>query len=150
PATVNRVACENTATGNASSEWDVSGSGDASIQGFTTSISVNRGETVHFKIATDASLYHLEIYRMGYYGGAGAGEVAIQRPSAALPQSPRACNFTPGVNLVAWGNWAGSAQWGVPANAASGIYFAKLVRDSGQIGASHVFFIVRDDSSSSD
>jgi hypothetical protein len=149
PATVNRVACENTAAGNPSSEWDVTGSGDPSIQGFATSISVNRGETVHFKIATDASLYHLEIYRMGFYGGDGARKVAIQRPSV-LPQQQPNCNFTPGVNLVDCGNWAESAQWAVPANAASGIYFAKLVRDSGQFGSSHVFFIVRDDASTSD
>jgi hypothetical protein len=148
PGTTNRVACENTAAGNPSSEWDVAGSGDASIQGFATSISVNRGETVHFKVNTDASLYHLEIYRMGFYGGAGARKVAIQRPSALLQQQP-ACGFDTSVNLLDCGNWAESATWAVPANAASGIYFAKLVRDSGPIGASHVFFVVRDDASNS-
>jgi N,N-dimethylformamidase beta subunit-like protein/Big-like domain-containing protein len=146
---VNRVACENTASGNDASEWDVAGSGDPSIQGFATAISANRGETVHFKINTNASLYHLEIYRMGYYGGAGARKVAIVRPSAALPQSQPSCAFTPGVNLVDCGNWAESSTWAVPANAASGIYFAKLVRDSGDFGSSHVVFIVRDDASSS-
>jgi len=149
PGTANRVACENTAAGNPASEWDISGSGDPSIQGFATSISVNRGETVHFKVATDASLYHLEIYRMGFYGGAGARKVAVQRPSA-LPQQQPPCGFTPGVNLVDCGNWSESASWAVPTNAASGIYFAKLVRDSGQFGASHIVFIVRDDSSTSD
>src|SRR5207248_10093076 len=44
PGTTNRVACENTAAGNPSSEWDVAGSGDPTIQGFATSISVNRSE----------------------------------------------------------------------------------------------------------
>ena len=149
PGTTNRVACENTAAGNPSSEWNVSGSGDASIQGFATSISVNRGETVHFKIKTDASLYHLEIYRMGFYGGAGARKVAIQRPSALLQQQP-ACGFNPFVALLDCGNWGESATWAVPANAASGVYFAKLVRDSGPIGASHVFFVVRDDAGTAD
>ena len=145
---MNRVACENTAAGNPSSVWDVAGSGDPSIQGFATSISVNRGQTVHFKIDTDASLYHLEIYRMGYYGDAGARLVAIQRPSA-LSQNQPPCGFDPSVNLLDCGNWAESASWAVPADAASGIYFAKLVRDSGAIGASHVFFVVRDDASTS-
>jgi hypothetical protein len=149
PGTVNRVACENTAVGNPASEWDVAGSGDASIQGFATAISANRGETVHFKVKTDARLYHLEIYRMGFYGGAGARKVAVVRPSVALPQSQPACGFDASVNLLDCGNWAESAAWAVPADAASGIYFAKLVRDSGAIGASHVFFVVRDDSSSS-
>jgi hypothetical protein len=150
PGVTNRVACENTAAGNPASEWDVSGIGDLSIQGFATTISVNRGETVRFKISTDAHLYHLEIYRLGFYGGAGARKVAIKRPSVPLPQAQPECGFTPGVNLFDCGNWAESAQWAVPANAASGIYFAKLVRDSGQFGSSHMFFIVRDDSSSSD
>lgn len=146
--TTNRVACENTAAGNPSSEWDISGSGDPTIQGFATSVSVNRGETVHFKINTNASLYHLEIYRMGFYGGAGARKVAIQRPSSLLQQQP-ACAFDTSVKLLDCGNWAESATWAVPANAASGVYFAKLVRDSGPIGASHVFFVVRDDASTS-
>ncbi len=40
-------------------------------------------------------------------------------------------------------------SWPVPANATSGIYFAKAVRaDTG--GASHIFFVVRDDASTSD
>ncbi len=148
PATVNRVACENTATGNPASEWDVSGSGDPSIQGFATSISVNRGETVHFKIDTDASLYHLEIYRMGWYGGAGAEsrDPAPERLAAAT--AILWVRFTNA--LLDCGNWSESAAWQVPANAASGIYFAKLVRDSGAFGASHMVFIVRDDASTSD
>ena len=42
-----------------------------------------------------------------------------------------------------------SASWAVPANATSGIYFARLVRtDTG--GASHIVFVVRDDASHSD
>ena len=57
------------------------------IQGFATDISVNHGETVHFKIDTDATDYRLDIYRMGYYGGDGARKVATVQPSAALPQT---------------------------------------------------------------
>ena len=38
------------------SEWDISGAGDASIQGFTTDISSNLGDTVRFKIDTDAAI----------------------------------------------------------------------------------------------
>jgi hypothetical protein len=64
---------ENAQTGSASSEWDVSGAGDPSIQGFATDISVNKGETVSFKVKTDSSNYRIDIYRLGYYGGAGPG-----------------------------------------------------------------------------
>ena len=36
-------------------EWDITGSGDSSIQGFATDISVDQGETVYFKIDTPSS-----------------------------------------------------------------------------------------------
>ena len=122
-----RVACENTATGNPAPEWDVSGSGDPSIQGFATSISVNRGETVHFKIDTDASLYHLEIYRMGWYGGAGRGKSRSRARASCSSNSHSVGSMT--TAPLDCGNWSESAAWQVPANATSGIYFAKLVRD---------------------
>ena len=57
------------------------------IQGFATDISVNRGQTVNFKIDTNATNYRLDIYRMGYYGGMGARKVATVNPSATLPQN---------------------------------------------------------------
>ena len=49
----NAIVLENQLPGDPQSEWDISGAGDLTIQGFATEISVNRGETVHFKIDTD-------------------------------------------------------------------------------------------------
>ena len=46
----NAIEAENCLPGNPPSEWDVSGAGDANLQGFATDISVNRGETVSFKV----------------------------------------------------------------------------------------------------
>ena len=143
-AVLNPVACENLLTGAPASEWDVQGSGDSSIQGFATAISVNRGETVRFKIKTPATAYRLDIYRMGYYEGMGARKVATVAPSATLPQMQPACLTVAATGLIDCGNWAESASWAVPSDATSGIYFARLVRtDTG--GASHVMFVVRDD-----
>jgi hypothetical protein len=145
----NPIVCENSKPGNHSSEWDISGVGDPSIQGYATAISVNVGETVSFKIATNAAAYSLDIYRMGFYKGQGARKVATISPSVALPQSQPACVQDAATGLTDCGNWAVSASWSVPAPAVSGIYFAKAVRaDTG--GASHIVFIVRDDSSTSD
>lgn len=149
PCVANAITAENCLTGNSPSEWDVSGAGDPSIQGFATEISVNRGSTVYFKVKTDASNYRLDIYRMGYYGGLGARKIATVQPSAQLPQIQPNCLTQAATGLIDCGNWAVSASWTVPANAVSGIYFAKLVRaDTG--GSSHIFFIVRNDSSTSD
>jgi WD40 repeat protein len=143
----NAIVCENTKPGNPASEWDVSGSGDASIQGFATDISVNVGQTVRFKIDTPSTNYRLDIYRMGYYNGDGARKIATIQPSA-FPAQP-ACQ-TNGTGLLDCGNWIESASWAVPSNAVSGIYFAKAVRQDGNGGASHIVFIVRNDASHSD
>lgn len=145
----NAIVAENCLQGNPASEWDISGVGDPSIQGYATEISVNRGETVSFKIDTDAAAYTVDIYRLGYYGGLGARKVATVAPSAALPQNQPACLNDSTTGLIDCGNWAVSASWQVPTDATSGIYIARPARaDDG--GASHIVFIVRNDNSTSD
>jgi hypothetical protein len=146
----NDTVAENCQLGSPPSEWDVQGSGDPSIQGFATEMSVDQGGRVDFKVKTDAPDYRLDIYRMGYYYGNGARKVATVQPSAPLPQTQPACDQEASTGLVDCGNWAVSASWQVPAGAVSGIYFAKLVRESGPPGASHVTFVVRDDDGASD
>ncbi|MEO8681655.1 MAG: N,N-dimethylformamidase beta subunit family domain-containing protein, partial [Vicinamibacterales bacterium] len=144
----NAIVCENANPGAPASEWDVSGSGHASIQGFATEFSVVAGQLQRFKIDTDANNYTIKIYRMGYYGGSGARLISTITPSAALPQIQPSC-LTNSAGLIDCGNWGISASWTIPANAVSGIYFARLARvDTG--GASHIFFVVRDDTANSD
>jgi hypothetical protein len=149
PVATNKITIENSLPGNPASEWDINGDGDFSIQGFATDLSVNAGETVAFKIDTNATDYHLDIYRMGYYAGNGARKVATVLPSASLPQNQSDCLSEDETGLIDCGNWAVSATWNVPADATSGIYFAKLIRNDTN-GSSHVFFVVRDDNSHSD
>ena len=122
----NEIVCENSKPGDPQSEWDVSGAGSPEIQGFATDISVDQGETVEFKVDTQADDYRLDIYRMGYYEGDGARLVATVEPSATLPQSQPTCLSDAPTGLVDCGNWSVSATWAVPADAVSGIYFAKL------------------------
>ena len=138
------IACENAKPGTPRAQWDVAGSGDPSIVGFTTEFSVNVGETVAFKIATDAAAYTIDIHRIGWYQGHGARHVATVAPSVPLPQPQPFCLNDPTTGLIDCGNWAVSATWTVPADAVSGVYVARLRRtDTG--GASHVLFVVRDD-----
>jgi Domain of unknown function (DUF4082)/Fibronectin type III domain/Bacterial Ig domain len=149
PPVVNPVACENTLPGDPESDWTVSGAGDATIQGFATSMSVNVGQTVNFKISTPAHSYHLDMLRLGYYQGNGARIVAAGvRPSATLPQTQPACLTDSSTGLIDCGNWGVSASWTVPATAVSGVYLAHLVRDDTG-GDSQIPFAVRDDSSHS-
>jgi hypothetical protein len=143
----NAVVAENCLPGTPQSTWDVSGAGSSTIQGFATDISVNRGSIIHFKIDTDASAYHLDVYRMGYYGGNGARKVATVTHSGVQTQPTCSRPEETGSNasgLIDCGNWTTSADWNVPANAVSGIYFAKAIRDDTG-AASHIVFVVRDD-----
>ena len=47
----------------AESTWEVDGAGDSSIQGYATSMSVNKGQTISFKIKSTTSNYHIDILR---------------------------------------------------------------------------------------
>ncbi len=146
------------------------GSGDPSLQGFAREFSVSKdavdaaARTIHFAIATDAINYHLDIYRMGYYGGHGARFIqsivppagpanwdsANDRPQACDPTDPTTPNKDSALQptgLIDCANWATTAQWVVDPWLTSGIYFAKVIRDSDPTKASHIFFVVRHDNS---
>jgi Domain of unknown function (DUF4082)/Bacterial Ig domain len=145
----NPIVRENRRRGTRPSAWDVRGSGDPSIEGFATDLSVAAGACVSFKIATDAAAYAVEIFRLGYYGGRGARKVA-DIPAHRITAHRQPPGVTdPDTGLLDCGNWAVSASWDVPADAVSGVYIAKLTRgDTG--GASHVPFVVRDDTGPAD
>ena len=156
---MNPIQCENSQPGTAITNSPMSipytSDGDQTIQGFATSMSVDAGQTVYFKVdAPTVSAWHINIFRMGYYQGLGAREWASNiTPSVSLPQSQPACDVNPGggqaTGLVDCGNWATSAYWQVPSYAVSGLYVALLIRnDTG--GVSEVPFVVRDDGSTAD
>ncbi|MGW4637532.1 DUF4082 domain-containing protein [Sphaerisporangium sp. NPDC004334] len=144
------ICIENSLPGSPPSQWDITGAGDPSIQGYATAMSVNVGETVQFKVNTPATAYRMDIYRYGYYGGLGARLITTVNPSASLPQAQPNCLTDASTGLVDCGNWAVSGSWAVPPTAVSGVYFAKLVRTDGTAGASHITFVVRDDARQSE
>lgn len=148
-ATINPIVCENQKPGTDPDVWDIDGAGDPSIQGFATDISVNAGQKIDFKIDTDASNYSIKIYRTGWYQGKGARFITSVPVSAPLPQNQPQCVSDVATDLYDCGTWKVSASWNVPADQVSGVYVALLERgDNG--GASHIIFIVRNDSSTAD
>ena len=126
--TANAIVEENRLPGDPPTEWDINGWGDPTIQGFGHDISINRGETIFFKIKTDSTDYRIDIYRMGYYGGMGARRVDTIAPSVKLPQHQPEGLRDEATHLYDCGKWAVSASWQAPPDATSGIYFARLVR----------------------
>ncbi|MFD6176668.1 MULTISPECIES: DUF4082 domain-containing protein [unclassified Isoptericola] len=145
----NPIVCENSKPGTDPDEWEISGAGDSSIQGFATDISVDGGDRIDFKIDTDARAYTIDVYRTGWYQGLGARHITSIPLDVALPQRQPECMNDVTTELYDCGNWAVSAHWNVPTDAVSGVYVARLYRpDTG--GASHITFVVRDDDSRSD
>jgi hypothetical protein len=130
-APASRIIAENCKPGNPSTEWDINGPGDPTIVGFPTDISYNVGETARFKVRTDSAKYRVDIYRTGWYGGLGARLVGSVKPSASLPQLQPECAIDWKIRLYDCGTWAVSAEWAIPADALSGVYLARLVREDG-------------------
>jgi hypothetical protein len=144
----NYIVAENAKPGTPELEWDIIGKGDLSIQGFATQMSVNKGQKITFKIKTDADDYSIEIYRIGYYQGNGARKVGAGTITASLPQIQPEDRYELLTGKTDCSNWEESAEWTAPGNAVSGFYIARLKRaDNG--GASHIYFVVRDDEGTS-
>ena len=110
----NDIVRENQLPGDPPTEWDINGWGDPTIQGFGHDISINRGETIFFKIKTDSTDYRIDIYRMGYYGGMGARRVDTVNPSVKLPQHQPEGLRDEATYLYDCGNWEVSASWQAP------------------------------------
>ena len=142
----NVVVAENCLPGD--TDWDLGvGGNDPTIQGFASDVSVNVGQTVNFKINTDATNYRIDIFRLGYYNNAGARKITSSTINLGSPQVQPSCVNDPTTGLVDCGAWATSATWSTLGQV-SGIYLAKLTRiDNGvpSTSASHIVFVVRDD-----
>jgi hypothetical protein len=130
----NPIVIENRKTGNPRSEWDVSGSGDPSIQGFATDISYNRGQVSHSRFRQPLQLLGDRCLSFGLLCRSRSSQMATLNGTRRGQPNCRTDGTT---GLIDCGNWKNSGSWLIPAAATSGIYFAKLVRtDTG--GASHV------------
>ena len=127
-AQANPVVAENLLPGDP--DWDVpgQGAGSESIQGFASDMSVNLGETIQFKIDTSSSNYRIDIYRLGYYNGAGARKVATIANADIIKINQPNCATDTTTGLVDCGNWGTTASWTVPASMVSGVYIAKPTR----------------------
>ncbi|WP_245428041.1 DUF4082 domain-containing protein [Bradyrhizobium sp. MOS003] len=146
----NSIVLENQKPGTPRSVWEIQpGDNSTLTQGFATAISTNVGGTVQFKInnLTGNPNYHIDVYRLGYYGGDGARLVtSLQHQAAAAVVQPAPLS-DPSTGLVDAGNWSVTDSWSIPTDAASGVYFASVVNGSEIF---QIPFIIRNDASHSD
>lgn len=134
------------------STWKLTGAGTAysgGIEGFATATSVDAGSSIGLKVNTVAGKpYHVEVYRMGWYGGAHGRLVETIPGLTGVDQDP--CQDGSGnTGLVDCSNWQTTSTITTTESWVSGVYWARLVRDDGS-GDNAVLFVVRNDGSHSD
>lgn len=141
----NPISTENARQGAVS--WTAAEAEPAAIEGYASETSLAPGESLHLHVAASpAARYLVRVYRLGWYGGAGArllqcipGCGSDERATpGAVPPADR------GTGLVR-AAWPVTDTFRVPDDAVSGYYDAQLVLTSGaQAGrVQNVFFVVR-------
>jgi hypothetical protein len=112
-----------------------------SIEGYCSRASVRAGETIAFHVSTNPpSRFVLDLFRMGYYGGAGARHILRLGPfSGAVEPDPPI-----GARRLRECDWRACATVTVPEDWVSGVYLGKLTAERDQ-PQSYLIFIVRDD-----
>lgn len=151
PGPDNPVRVENRQPG--SRDWKI-GSGSTvaaddlgrQIKGYTSATSVNLGDTIDFHVSSDpARAFTVSVYRMGYYAGLGARQLAVSPTLPGVKQAEPVTRADTGTISCSW-----DASWSltVPRNWVSGSYLAAFTTDGGH--RSFVPFVVRDDARRAD
>jgi Domain of unknown function (DUF4082) len=117
------------------------------IVGYAAATSVNKGTSLAIKVSVaQPGKFTVNVYRLGYYGGTG-GRLMVSNSSLNGITQP-ACSFDSTTRLVEC-NWSTSYTIAVGSTWTTGLYIAKLTHNTtGK--QSQIWFVVRDDSSTSD
>lgn len=121
------------------------------IQGYASKSSVNRGEKITFYISTQANgtKYNMEIFRLGWYNGAGARSVKTienlegKEQGWYTKETGRHNLPDPDDTGMLDLSWKESYTLEVPVNWVSGYYLVLLTDENGR--QDYIPFIVRDD-----
>ena len=117
------------------------------IAGYASAPSVNKGGSLDIKVSlAQTGQFTIDVYRLGYYGGKG-GRLLVS--SSVSGGTQPACKITDSTTLLIECNWSTSYTLAVGSSWTSGLYIANLT-DQTTGKQSQVWFVVRDDSSSSD
>ncbi len=120
-------------------------SGPRTIQGYASQTSINHGESISFFVSTTQSSYRLDIYRMGWYSGAGARLIlTVQNLPGTNYGVPVPDSST---GLIA-AHWPVAYTLRTDTDWVTGVYQAKFTANNGSVG--YTTFVVRDDSTPAD
>jgi PKD repeat protein len=142
----NPVVNENNCMGPGSSAWQLTNYEPDGITGYATATSVNLGQSVTLRIAVPSGTGNAEVnvFRMGWYGGAG-GRLVYQAKKVAITND-RECE-EPDTTTGYWScaNWENSMTIPGSSLPASGIYIARI-KDLSNGEDNQIIFTVRNDS----
>jgi len=111
------------------------------LEGYADRISARAGDVVHMQVSSDeATTATWTLYRLGWYGGAGARAVRSGGPISVGPQP--GCPIEAGTGLVRCA-WAAVATIDITSADLSGLYAWKLARHDGK--TRFVPFVIVDD-----
>jgi hypothetical protein len=126
-------------------DWEIANAAVArEIEGYASQTSVNGGEPIDLFVHTTEARYTIDVFRTGWYGGAGARRVAGPIARSGIVQEMPAPDPTTGLVECRWRDpyrldtRDDSGPW------PSGVYLARLT--AGSTGRqSFIVFVVRDD-----
>lgn len=141
----NPITVENAKPGNA--DWRLTKPADArQIEGYASKTSVNAGQNVDIYVrVSPVAQYTVELFRMGYYNGAGARRVygpttaqGVAQPApTADAYGAASCAWTSPVTIPTGADWV------------SGVYLARLTHNTTQ-HQSWVPIVIRNDARTAD
>ncbi len=134
------IVTENAKLGHA--WWVTTPQNPGDIEGYVSQVSALAGDTVTLFVSTKAPSFHVEAYRMGYYGGL-AGRLIWQSHEVRGIRQPAPVILAP-TNTIEC-QWTPSLTFDVDATWPPGAYLLKLVGPEGE--QQFVPLCIRDDAS---
>ena len=134
------VVAENLLPGTGA--WQIPAGTPGDIEGYADQVSAQAGDRVRLFVSTGADRFHVEAYRLGYYGGLGGRFLwrSTDVPATGQPEP----TVDPTTHMVEAG-WAPSVTVPVGDDWPQGDYLLKLVAATGD--QAYVPLTVRDDAS---
>ncbi len=138
----NPIARENALPGSYNWEILASRSATTQIQAFASATSVAPGQSIKFYVSTsvDGASYNIEIYRLGWYGGAGGRLITSLTHAKGVNQGYydsnnrrlgcKSCTQDAATGLLET-HWKDTDTLQIPNNWTTGVYLAKFVDPHG-------------------
>ncbi len=110
--------------------WNITGpQTPTGIMGYANHVQATDGQTVTLYVSTQASSFHVDAFRMGYYQGKGGR--LVWKSSETTGNVQPSCPLATGINMIQC-NWSPSLSFTITSSWPQGQYLLKLIGSGGQ------------------